>query len=214
MIVVPAILESDPQAVQTKLDIVKADRDKKRVHIDIIDGNLAPQLTVTPADLALLDFGQLQIDWHLMTEDPLDYVWEIFCQQPSLPSAAIFAQLERCSDPVSLLREVKERHLEAGIALDLYTETAALEDFSWEFLDSVLFLAVPMGQSGQVFQEQVWQKIEQLRQLSLAQGKLVNIYLDGGLKLPQLKRLEQLADIHAAVVGSYYFATHINNKPY
>lgn len=208
MIVIPAILESDPEVVQAKLDLVKTDEQVSRVQIDIIDGNLAPQLTVTPADLALLDFGELKIDWHLMTEDPLDYVWEIFSQQPALPSAAIFAQLERCSDPVSLLKEVSERELEAGIALDLDTEVEALEDFSWQYLDSVLLLAVPMGQSGQQFQERVWQKIEQLRQLRLAKGKLIKIYLDGGLKPPQLKRLEQLSDIHAVAVGSYYFSTH------
>lgn len=207
MILIPAILESDPEVVQAKLDLAKADEQVSRVQIDIIDGNLAPQLTVTPADLALLDFGKLKIDWHLMTEDPLDYVWEIFSQQPALPSAAIFAQLERCSDPVALLREVSERELEAGIALDLDTEVEALEDFSWKYLDSVLLLAVPMGQSGQQFQERVWQKIDQLRQLRLAKGKLIKIYLDGGLKPPQLKRLEQLSDIHGAAVGSYYFST-------
>lgn len=208
MQLIPAILESELAAVAAKLAIVKADSRISRVHIDIIDGNLAPRLTVTPADLTTLDFGNLKIDWHLMTEDPLDYVWEILSLGQALPSQAIFGHIERASNPAAFLQASSEAGLEAGVALDLATEVAALEDFAWTFLDSVLLLAVPMGESGQEFSQQLWVKLTQLQQLCLSMGKMIKIYVDGGIGPGQWRRLAHLPHIAGAAMGSYYFATH------
>jgi ribulose-phosphate 3-epimerase len=207
--IIPAILESDPKLVAEKIALVKADGQLNLVQIDIIDGALIERLTVTPYDLVGLDFGHLQLDFHLMTEDPLDYLYEIAAQAQKLPTASVYGQVERMSDQQAFLRATREHGYTAGLALDLPTPLDSIESTSWQELEAILLLSVPMGRQGQEFDQRVYQKIVDLKAIFREVGKeTIKIVVDGGIKLAQTKRLAQLG-INQVAMGSYFWQTRI-----
>jgi pentose-5-phosphate-3-epimerase len=211
MHIVPAILETSIPQVQDKLDIVAADGNFSTVQIDIADGPLVPTLTVTPLDLVGLDFASIQLDFHLMTEDPLDYVWEIAAQGQQLPVRAIFGQVERLSDQAAFLRAIRDRGWRSGLALDLDTPLDSIDDSSWAQLDEILLLAVPMGRQGQVFSPQIFAKIDELHQELAVRRLSAQIVIDGGIKPPLLARLAQ-AQVNTLVIGSFLWENDFTSQ--
>ncbi len=205
MQIIPAILENDLSEVAEKLAIVQADGNFKTVQIDITDGQLVENLTVTPMDLASLDFGDLKIDFHLMTEEPLDYVWEIAAQEGALPTRAVFGQIERMGDQIAFLKAARERDFVAGLALDLETPIDSITEAAWREIDEVLLLAVPMGVQGQKFSAAIWTKVKELQTEIAARHLKIKINLDGGIKPEQLKELKE-TQIDQAVIGSFLWA--------
>lgn len=202
MQIVPAILENNLDEVAKKLAIIQEDGNFKIAQIDITDGQLVENLTVTPMDLADLDFGDLKIDWHLMTEEPLDYVWEIAAQETKLPTRAVFGQIERMSDQNAFLKAARERGFTAGLALDLDTPIDSITEAAWSEIEEILLLTVPMGKQGQNFIPTIWEKVEELRTEIKARGLKIKIGLDGGIRPDQLKKIKE-EQIDQAVIGSF-----------
>jgi ribulose-phosphate 3-epimerase len=204
MQIIPALLETDVEVLAEKLERLHASGAKgiASVQIDVMDGNLVPDLTVTPNDLTELDFHQLRLDFHLMTEDPLDYVWELAAQQPQLPVRAVFGQVERMSEQEAFLQAVGEQKWEAGLALDLETPLDSLDDHVWSKLESVLLMAVPMGSQGRTFDPRVLTKITRLREQADSRQPNLKIYLDGGIKDQEFAQLQAL-NVSGAVIGSF-----------
>ncbi|MBQ6436477.1 hypothetical protein IJJ27_02865 [bacterium] len=202
MKIIPAILESEIEKVAQKLDLVRLDGSADTVQIDIIDGQLSPQLTVTPYDLKNLDWTGIKADFHLMTEDPLDYVWELAAQGEQLPVRAVFGQVERMSDQKAFLQAVKDQGWLAGLALDLETPLESIDDASWKILDQLLLLAVPMGRQGQKFDERIWEKLHELEHLSAQYGVDVPVVVDGGVNPTVIPKLREHG-VEAVAVGSY-----------
>lgn len=202
MQIIPAILENDLSEVAKKLAIVQADGNFKTIQIDITDGQLVENLTVTPMDLATLDFSEVKVDFHLMTEEPLDYVWEIAAQEGALPTRAVFGQIERMGDQVAFLKAARERGFVTGLALDLDTPIDSIAEAAWREIDEILLLAVPMGIQGQEFSPTIWAKIKELQTEISARRLKIKINLDGGIKPERLKDLKE-AQINQAVIGSF-----------
>ncbi|MDO5561254.1 MAG: hypothetical protein Q4G02_00550 [bacterium] len=211
MQIVPAILESNLDQVAEKLEIIKTDGHFGVVQIDITDGQLVPQLTVTPLDLVDLDYGQLKLDFHLMTEEPLDYVWELAAQEPILPVRAVFGQVERMGEQKAFLQAVRERGWKSGLALDLETPIDSINENAWTELDEVLLLAVPMGAQGQIFDSEVLIKAKELQEEIRARNLEIKISIDGGVKPEQLKELKDL-NIDQAVIGSFLWSGDFDLK--
>lgn len=211
MQIVPAILESNLDQVIEKLEIVKADGHFGVVQIDITDGQLVPQLTVTPLDLVDLDYNQLKLDFHLMTEEPLDYVWELAAQEPALPVRAVFGQVERMGEQKAFLQAIHERGWTSGLALDLSTPIDSIDENAWAELDEILLLAVPMGAQGQTFNSEVLIKAKELQDEIRTRNLEIKISIDGGVKPEQLRELKDLK-IDQAVIGSFLWSGNFDTK--
>ncbi len=211
MYIIPALLETDVQQIAEKLSIIQADGHFKNIQLDIIDGELLPTLTVTPYDLIDLSFGDLTLDFHLMTQDPLDYVWEIASQAKKLPTRAIHGQVERLSDQKEFLQAVKNYGWQAGLALDLNTPLSSIDEQSWSYLDEILLLSVPMGQQGQEFQTSILTKITALKKQLTERALPVKIIIDGGIKPAHLASLHQ-AQVDGLVVGSFLWSDDFTHQ--
>ena len=199
---VPAILSSEQEVVQQQLLLASQESRFRIVQIDIADGQLVETLTVTPYDVKDLDFTRLQVDFHLMTQDPLDYVWEIAAQGAALPVRAILGQVERMSDQMAFVEACKEYGYQAGLALDLATPVESVEPEMWTCLDKILLLSVPMGAQGQKFSELIWDKIATVRQQCRQCQSRCQIIVDGGVRpdlLPDLIANE----VSEVAIGSY-----------
>jgi ribulose-phosphate 3-epimerase len=200
----PAILTDSLATFAQQLDLVKQEADIECVQIDIIDALFANNITVSPSDLLDFDFGKLSIDFHLMTEEPMDYVWELIECGKQLPTRSVIGQIERMSNQVGFLEESKKAGWQAGLALDLFTPIQSIESASWEWLDHLLLMAVEAGEQGQNFNDLVMEKIKELQILAQKLNKQFVLSVDGGVKTQHIKVLKK-AGINQVAIGSALF---------
>src|SRR5690606_11795580 len=97
------------------------------IQVDIIDGYFVDNITVTPADLIDLDFGDLEIDFHLMTQEPLDFVREIIDYQDDLPVRSVIGQIEQMSNQELFIDEVRRYDWNVGLSLNLNTPISEID---------------------------------------------------------------------------------------
>ncbi len=174
------VLTGDLQLAKRQIEQAKQSGLLPAVQIDIIDGVFADEHTFTPQDLVDIDFGELQIDFHLMTEEPMDYVWEMeeYCRH--LPIRSVFGQIEKMSYQEAFLEEVKKQDWKAGLALDLYTPLDEIEENSWEWMDAILLLGAEAGRSGQSLHPSIFDKIKATRE-QIQKGEPMKIFIDCGV---------------------------------
>jgi len=199
--IIPAIL-TDSRAVATKqIELANSDDRIELVQLDIIDGWYADNLTLTPADFAELGFGQLQTDFHLMTEEPLDYVFELLEYRDHLPIRAVIAQIERMSSQPTFIDQVKKTGWLVGFSLDLFTPVESIQSTELEELDIVQLMSIEAGFQGQEFEMSILNKVRELEQIKKTKNYKYEIIIDGGIKQEQIKLLRQ-TEVFAVTVGS------------
>lgn len=171
------------------------------IQIDVIDGCFADNLTLTPSDLTQVNYGDLQLDFHLMTQEPMDYVRELVSIKDDLPIRAVISQVERMSAQHNYLQELRAQDWKTGLSLDLYTQVEAIDPQSWQDLDMVQLMTIKSGFQSQEFNQNALEKIVEIRRLSQEAKNDLEIIVDGGVKKKQLKLLKK-HKIDGIVVGS------------
>ncbi len=197
----PSILSDSIEEVEYQLQVAQSLKSVETVQIDIVDGLFADNLTITPTDLLSLEFGKLRLDFHLMVDEPMDFVHEIIDVLDQLPVRAVIAQIEHLSYPEELIKELKTHQLEIGLSLDLHTPIDEIKTEIYQELGLVQLMAVEAGFQGQVLQDSIYSKIDQLKQFLSEQNLKPEIIVDGGIKANNLAKLKK-SGINALVVGS------------
>ena len=201
MKIIPAIL-TDRRAVAIKqIELANSDNRIELFQLDIIDGWFADNLTLTPADFAELSFGQLQTDFHLMTEEPLDYVFELLEYRDHLPIRAVIAQIERMSSQPTFIDQVKKTGWLVGFSLDLFTPVESIQPAELQELDVVQLMSIEAGFQGQEFEMSILDKVRELEQIKKTKNYKYEIIIDGGIKQEQITVLSQ-SEVSAVTVGS------------
>lgn len=200
MKLIPAILTDSFTTLQNEVSAVQMSSLIEAVHVDVIDGNFADNLTVTPLDLTVGDFEPLKIDFHLMTDEPMDYIYESIAVKEYLPIRRMIGQVERMSHQADFLQEVKIHGWEPVLALDLFTPLEAIEEEVWRDLDKVLLMGVEAGLQGQAMNFHVLEKIQELRKF-FPDPQRMKIIVDGGIKHDNLVAVLS-AGADEVVVGS------------
>jgi ribulose-phosphate 3-epimerase len=201
MTLYPSILTGSIEEAKLQASLVSSFGKVEAVQVDIIDGLFVDNVTITPTDLIEIDFAELNIDLHLMTEEPLDYVYETMEYKDIMPIRAMISQVERMSNQADYVEIVKKNSWKVGLSLDLHTPFEAIEEASWQELDVVQLMAIEAGYQGQKFQESVLEKIKTLVVLRQKLDRKIEIIIDGGVK-PNV--VEQIIDAGAdgVAVGS------------
>lgn len=216
----PALLSDQLADLQSQiLKIIDMDTDlgvdsdlssvNKVVQIDIIDGKFADNLTCTPTDLLDFNFGEFKIDFHLMTEDPMDYVHELIDVKNQLPVRAIIGQVERMTSQAHFLEEVRQQQWLPGLSLDLFTPVEAIDAESWEKLQVVQVMGVAAGFQGQQFHPSSLQVIAELRPLCTQHE--VELIVDGGVNLETVSAVIKAGADSVAVGSSLWQSTSISD---
>jgi ribulose-phosphate 3-epimerase len=195
----PAILSDSMPTVIEQLESVKASEHIERVHVDIIDGQFIDNVTITPMDLTVAEFDQLKLDLHLMTEEPMDVVFECEAIREYLPIQRIIGQVERMSHQEDFIHEVQRNGWQVGLGLDIYTPLEAVDESSWQDIDTLLLMGIEAGHQEQIFNVQVLQKIKELHEMKL--NKKIDVIVDGGVKLSNIVRILQ-SGVQEVAVGS------------
>ncbi len=198
--ILPAILTDSMTTLIEQLSAVQDAPQLEAVHIDIIDGMYVDNVTVTPLDLTTVEFGDTKIDLHLMTDEPMDAVYEAEAVREYLPIRQVIGQIERMSHQGDFIWEVKKNNWEPVLGLNIFTPIEEIDDRIWNELDGVLLMSVEAGHQHGMFNRHVFEKITELRAKPRS-GPPLKITLDGGIKLNNFAEI-LTANVQEVTAGS------------
>ena len=202
MNIYPAILTDELGVAQKQLVLCEESGLVQTVQIDIIDGYFADNVTITPSSVFDLHLGELELDFHLMTQEPIDYVYELADYKDELPVRAVIAQLEQMSNQELFVEEVRRNNWDAGLSINIHTPLSAIDTQIWDKIQIVQLMSITAGAQGQKFNELVFEKITQLREIMAVKDLRLEIIVDGGVEPTVLSRLQEYG-VSSVGVGSY-----------
>ncbi|MDD5004221.1 MAG: ribulose-phosphate 3-epimerase [Acidithiobacillus sp.] len=172
------------------------------IHIDVMDNHFVPNLTIGPlVAAAIKPHTQKPLDVHLMIS-PVDSIIPDFAKAGAdiitvHPEATI--HLDRT------IQLIHSLGCKAGVSLNPSTPLDVL-DYVLESLDLVLVMSVNPGFGGQSFIEYTLRKIEAIRKRIEATGKAIELEVDGGVKVDNVRRVAD-AGADVFVAGSAIYNT-------
>jgi ribulose-phosphate 3-epimerase len=116
---------------------------------------------------------------------------------------AIYIHLESTTHIHRTLEKIKEKELEAGVALNPATPLSLLEEL-WDMIDVLLVMTVNPGYGGQELLPFTLRKVVKARRKILEGGYRTKIAVDGGINNMTAKQAKD-AGASILVVGSYIF---------
>ena len=199
----PSILSADFSNLQLALDQC-ADGGAHWIHIDVMDNQFVPNLTIGPPVVkSLRSRTQKFLDVHMMVVEPERLV------EPFAKAGAdmITFHIEAADDPLSIIDLIKSTGSKVGISLKPSTPISEIEPF-FDKIDLVLVMSVDPGFGGQGYIEASTNRIIEIKQKLVEQclQDRVLIEVDGVIKLHNAKEvLDAGADV--LVAGSAIFGT-------
>lgn len=170
------------------------------LHIDVMDGHYVPNISIGPLVVeSLKGKTRLPFDVHLMIENPDKYIAHF----AKAGAHIITVHSEACTHLHRTVQHIKSHNVKVGLALNPATPLNVLE-YILEELDMVLLMTVNPGFGGQDFIESSLDKIRDLRQMIDKRGLKVDIQVDGGIKIDNVKKVVE-AGANIIVAGSAIF---------
>jgi len=172
------------------------------IHVDVMDGHFVPNITIGPLVVqGLRKLTSLPLDVHLMIENPGRYV-DDFVQAGG---SWITVHAETCPHLKRVIKKVRQLKARPGIVLKPATPLKTLFPVLDE-IDLVLIMSVNPGFGGQSFIPSTLKKIERLRKIVDRDRYPLDIEVDGGVKVENIREVSSAgADIF--VVGTGIFKT-------
>lgn len=170
--IIPAILSKTPEDFSAKIAAVLPH--VKRVQIDIMDGKFVPNATLAPEKFPPIP-AKLGVEYHLMVENPLDYVRRI-----GKKGATYELHIESLSDVSAAISEVKKLGGKVALALSPDTPARLAEPYIGK-VEHILVMTVHPGFSGQKYLPEMEEKMRYLK----SKGAVVEI--DGGVDIGSAK---------------------------
>lgn len=174
------------------------------IHIDVMDGQFVPNITIGPLVVAALrpiaDKAGVVLDVHLMIETP-----ELMI--PSFAKAGadiITVHVEATKHLHRAIQQIRELGVRPGVTLNPATPLSSIESVLPD-VDLVLIMSVNPGFGGQVYIPSSTDKISQLRGMLDERGlSHVELEVDGGIKTHNIANIAA-AGASLLVVGSAVF---------
>jgi ribulose-phosphate 3-epimerase len=176
MKIAPSILSADFTRLGEEIAACEA-AGADWIHVDVMDGRFAPNITMGPVVVeAARRATRLPLDVHLMIAAPERYLADF----ARAGADRLTVHVEACPHLHRTLQQIKELDKGAGVALNPGTPASAVSEVLGE-ADLILAMTVNPGFSGQKFIPGVLPKIRRLRQMIDAQGRAVDLEVDGGM---------------------------------
>ena len=186
MQIIPAILMSDVQELDSLLRKIRDSKKFERVQIDFVDGEFAANKTFKPMVVDVIPFMPLKFDAHLMVTENNITEWSLMAKK--LGFDRIIAQMESISHPEEFL----------GLAFDVHSPVEALKKYLSK-LEVVIVMSVEPGLGGQGFVDAAVKHVSDLSNLRSLGNLKFKICVDGGVEPKHLPILEKLGVDEVAV---------------
>jgi len=195
----PSILSADFGRLGEQMaEATKAGADY--IHIDVMDGHFVPNITIgAPVVAAIRSWTNLPLDVHLMIKAPEHQI----TQFANAGADIITVHIEACPHIHHVVQLVKESGIKAGVALNPGTPIDTLNEILAS-LDLVLVMTVNPGFGGQIFIEDMLDKIARLRAELDKKGLATELEVDGGITAEITPRVVQ-AGARVLVAGAAVF---------
>ncbi len=202
----PSILSANFAALGE--DVKKVERaGAQYLHIDVMDGAFVPSLSLGfPVIQSIRNLTDMVFDVHLMICDPDRYIKEF----AGAGADIITVHAEACTHLNRTVASIREEGIKAGVVLNPATPLTELE-YILEDLDMVLLMTVNPGFGGQRYIESCTQKIRNLRRMIAERGLDIDIEVDGGIKLDNVKKVLD-AGANVIVAGSAVFGGNVEQN--
>lgn len=171
----------------------------KRIHVDFSDGTFAPTKMLPLSEIQPVE--GIEMDIHIMSARPSDYLSEILRIKPSL--CIVHAEVN--DDVKAFFDQLKNAGIKTGVALLRGTYPKKVEE-RIAMADHVMIFAGQLGSQGGTIDMLQTEKVDLVR--ALKQG--IEIAWDGGANLSNIRALAH-SDIDVINVGSAI--THASDKP-
>ena len=204
VLIAPSLLSADFSRLCE--EIANVDRGgADMIHLDIMDGHFAPNITFGPPVVAKLrSCTDLPFDAHLMIENPDQFI------EPFVDAGVdmISVHLEAPGHLQRTLALIREKGAKAGVVLNPATSIEGLR-YILDDIDFILIMSVNPGFGGQAFIPSTIQKLQDLSSMLSNAGKQIPIQLDGGVGPDNTAEVTS-AGARMLVAGSAIFG----NPPY
>jgi ribulose-phosphate 3-epimerase len=199
--IAPSILSADFARLGQEIEAIDAGG-ADYVHVDVMDGHFVPNITIGPLVVeAARRVTNLPLDVHLMIDNPDCYIPE-FARAGADIITVHSEAVHHLHRTVQLIRSLGKK---AGVSINPATPVSALEVIL-DDLDLVLVMSVNPGFGGQSFIPACLPKIEALRRMIDRRGLTVELEVDGGVKLDNIRTIAA-AGAEVFVAGSAVFGT-------
>ncbi|MGV7221857.1 MAG: ribulose-phosphate 3-epimerase [Nitrospinales bacterium] len=170
------------------------------IHIDVMDGNFVPNITVGPPVVeSLRKVTKLPLDVHLMIDNPDQYIRQF----ASAGADIITVHVETCPHLHRTIQLIKEQNVRAGVVLNPATALFHLDEILSE-VSMVLIMSVNPGFGGQSFIPHTLEKLQILRHTLDESGLEMDIEVDGGVKADNAGKIKS-SGANVLVAGSAIF---------
>jgi ribulose-phosphate 3-epimerase len=202
MQIIPTILEKDFDRVKEKILVVKDL--VKWIQIDVIDGFFAFGKTFELELITKIE-GAENLLWetHLMVKEPINWIEKsIF-----INTSRIIGQVEMMSDRENFIKKVKDKGVEAGLAIDIGTDIGEIP----EETDLVLLMGRKAGFESYPFEEIVYKKIKQLEKIKTKNKLDFKIGIDGGVNENNINKFKEIG-VEVAYCGGAIFNGNVKDN--
>ncbi|NLC67553.1 MAG: ribulose-phosphate 3-epimerase [Clostridiaceae bacterium] len=194
--IAPSILASDFSRLGEEIKKVE-DAGADMIHVDVMDGHFVPNITIGPPVVKCLrSVTKLPLDVHLMITGPDKYINDF----ADAGADILCVHVECCWHLNRTIQAIKQRGIKAAVALNPATSLSTL-DWVLQDVDMVLIMTVNPGFGGQAYIESCTEKIRQLRRIVNERYLHIDIEVDGGIGLDNIRKVTE-AGANVIVAGS------------
>lgn len=177
------------------------------LHIDVMDGSFVPSISFgMPVIASIRKQTNMIFDVHLMIDEPIRYI-DAFADAGA---DLLTVHVEACKHLHRTVMAIKEKGLKVGASLNPATPVSILKHILPE-LDMILIMSVNPGFGGQKFIPFTIDKLKELRMLMEETGCSLDVQVDGGITLANVKEVMD-AGANVIVAGTSVFSGDIEKN--